>query len=268
MKKKTVLYIVVGLLIILIMGAWAIDMHRMSNNEPVVFSTWGRKYAPPMVEDKLKSSYLEVAENTVAEIGRGTLKQAVEISEEDANSLSEIINGSTWIEGTADCKSDCVINLKGHMTYYHSDCGTFNKYNLAEMSTYSSKVQEVDGKSLVLPEEDMLIVNTILQKYITLGSDKQISEFSYTEDSAIYIEGEPGIKTSGFVNTSEVEINFENVVEQAKKECTVKYYTTQTYFDSSTGMWKVVFNDENILGGDQTVYMTENGVTTLIVYGE
>lgn len=169
MKKKTVLYIVVGLLIVLVIGAWTIDMHRMRNNEPVVFSTWGRKYAPPKGEDKLKSSYLEVAENTVAEIGRGTLKLAVEISEEDASSLSEIINGGTWIEGTADCKSDCVINIKGHMTYYHSDCGTFNKYNLAEMSTYSSKVQEVSGKSLVLSEEDRTTVNAILEKYITLG---------------------------------------------------------------------------------------------------
>ena len=70
------------------------------------------------------------------------------------------------------------------------------------------------------------------------------------------------------MNTSEIKIGFENIVEHAKKECTIKYYTTQTYFDSSAGMWKVVFNDENILGGDQTVYMTKNGVTTLIVYGE
>ena len=92
--------------------------------------------------------------------------------------------------------------------------------------------------------------------------------FSYAEDSAIYIEGQPGVKTSGFVNTSEIKIGFENIAEHAKKECTIKYYTTQTYFDSSAGMWKVVFNDENILGGDQTVYMTKNGVTTLIVYGE
>ena len=100
------------------------------------------------------------------------------------------------------------------------------------------------------------------------GENGQISEFSYTEDSEIYAEGKPGIKTFGFVNASEVEINSENVVEQAKKECTVKYNKIQIYSDSSTGMWKVEFSDENALGGDQTVYMTENGITTLIVYGE
>ena len=34
------------------------------------------------------------------------------------------------------------------------------------------------------------------------------------------------------------------------------------------GICKIVFNDEGILGGDQTVYMNEKGVTLLIVYGE
>ena len=106
-------------------------------------------------------------------------------------------------------------------------------------------------------------------------ADKNISSptssyptFSYEEESAIYVEGQPGVKTSGFVNTSEIKLGFDNIAEHAKKECTVKYYIIQTYFDSSTDMWKVVFNDENILGGDQTVYMTKNGITTLIVYGE
>ena len=95
-----------------------------------------------------------------------------------------------------------------------------------------------------------------------------IADFSYAEESALYSEGEPGVKTSGFVNTAETEISFDNVVERALNECTVKYYTTQAYFDSSVNMWKVVFNDENILGGDQTVYMDGRGITTLIVYGE
>ena len=240
------------------------------NNRGVKYGSWFMNYSLPVEdnEDKLKSSFLEVAENTVAEIGRGTLKQAVEISEEDANILSEIINRGTWKEGTPDCMRDCAINIKGHLVYYHSACGTLIKYNLVEMSTYSSKVKEDDEKSLALSEDDKITVNTILRKYISLNVDDVISEFSYAEDSAIYVEGKPGVKNSGFVNTSEVEINFENVVEQAKKECTVKYYTTQAYFDSSTGMWKVVFNDENILGGDQTVYMNEKGITTLIVYGE
>lgn len=112
---------------------------------------------------------LEVTENAVGEIGRGTLKLSVEIFEEDANTLSEIINGGTWKEEITDCESDCVINLKGNWMQYNSDSGTLNKYNLADMSTFSSKEQDVSGKSLVLSEEYRITVNTILEKYITLG---------------------------------------------------------------------------------------------------
>ena len=112
---------------------------------------------------------LEVTENSVGEIGRETYNFPVEISEDDANALSEIINGGTWVEEPADCESDCVINLKGHWTHYNSESGTLNKYNLKDMSVYSSKVQEVSGKSFVLSEEDRATVNSILEKYITLG---------------------------------------------------------------------------------------------------
>jgi len=121
-------------------------------------------------EDKAANTHtLEVTENSVGEIGRETYNFPVEISEDDANALSEIINGGTWVEVPADCESDCVINLKGHWTHYNSESGTLNKYNLKDMSVYSSKVQEVSGKSFVLSEEDRATVNSILEKYITLG---------------------------------------------------------------------------------------------------
>ena len=121
-------------------------------------------------EDKKANTHtLKVSENSVGEIGRETFNLSVEITEEDANTLSEIINGGTWKEELTDCESDCVINLKGHWAHYNSESGILNKYNVKDLSVYSSKVQEVSGKSLVLSEEDRATVNTILEKYITLG---------------------------------------------------------------------------------------------------
>ena len=121
-------------------------------------------------ENKTANTHtLEVTENSVGEIGRETFNLSVEISEDDANALSEIINGGTWKEEITDCESDCVINLKGHWSQYNSESGILNKYNVKDMSVYSSKVQEVSGKSLVLSEEDRTTVNAILEKYITLG---------------------------------------------------------------------------------------------------
>ena len=128
-----------------------------------------RTYIAGLFNSTKSTHTLEVTENSVGEIGRETFNLSVEISEEDANTLSEIINGSTWKEELADCESDCVINLKGHWSHYNSESGILNKYNVKDMSVYSSKVQEVSGKSLVLSEKDRITVNTILEKYITLG---------------------------------------------------------------------------------------------------
>lgn len=58
-----------------------------------------------------------------------------------------------------------------------------------------------------------------------------IPDFSYAEESTMYVEGKPGVKTSGFVNTSEVEITFENVAEYAENECTIEYDNVTTYLD-------------------------------------
>lgn len=99
-------------------------------------------------------------------------------------------------------------------------------------------------------------------------SNNSIPHFSFAEDAAIYLECEPGVKTSGFVNTTETEITFENVAERAKNECTVEYNSVTTYFDTDECVWKVHFCTDGMVGGDQSVYLDCDGKTLLIVYGE
>lgn len=95
-----------------------------------------------------------------------------------------------------------------------------------------------------------------------------ILDFSYAEDSAIYVEGEPGVKTSGFVNTTESNVNLGNIVEVAKAECTIEYNNSKIYQDTVADIWKVDFFTDGTLGNCQTVYLDSNGRTVLIVYGE
>lgn len=87
-------------------------------------------------------------------------------------------------------------------------------------------------------------------------------------DAFRYPEGQPGVKTSGFVNTAETEITSENVAEHAGKECTIEYDSVTTVLDLSKGVWKVHFYTSGTAGGDQTVYLDDEGKTILIVYGE
>lgn len=51
MKKKSIIIIsLVMLMVVALLLAYAVDMDRMKNNKPVVFSTWGYDYAPPEAE--------------------------------------------------------------------------------------------------------------------------------------------------------------------------------------------------------------------------
>ena len=112
------------------------------------------------------------------------------------------------------------------------------------------------------PESEQNTELEIIETHIS------IPYFSYAEDSAIYVEGEPGVKTSGFVNTTKVDVDFNNVADVAKNECTIKWDSCTTYLDAAECIWKVVFYNEGTVGGDQTVYLDYDGKTVLIVYGE
>ncbi|MDO4748962.1 MAG: hypothetical protein Q4A12_07290 [Eubacteriales bacterium] len=95
-----------------------------------------------------------------------------------------------------------------------------------------------------------------------------VGSFSYESDCAYYGD-DPGVKESGFVNIEQSEVNdAEKAVELAKKECTVEYDTVSVAFDSKLKIYRVSFYKENQLGGNQDVYIDQNGITQMIIYGE
>ncbi|MBR0322723.1 MAG: hypothetical protein IIX08_10070 [Bacteroidales bacterium] len=57
-------------------------------------------------------------------------------------------------------------------------------------------------------------------------------------------------------------------MELAKKECTIEYDTVGVAFDSELKIYRVSFYKEDQLGGNQDVYINQNGTTQLIIYGE
>ena len=116
-----------------------------------------------------KPTSFDIAENTVAEIGRGTLKFAVELSDEDAASLLGLIESGYWVEAVdaSDCNNDCAVNLGGRLLYYCSECGTFTEYRLSEMSTMSYQTT-TSARFWTMTLADQLFVNNILCEYIDL----------------------------------------------------------------------------------------------------
>ena len=94
------------------------------------------------------------------------------------------------------------------------------------------------------------------------------AEFSYKVDCSYYKDG-PGVIKSGFVNTEKTELKTpDQAIELAKKECSVEYDTIFVSFDPDLRIYRVSFFKGMQLGGDQTVYINEDGITLMCVYGE
>ena len=66
MKKKIfVIVLAIDLIGIIILGMYLIDRIRMKNNKPVIFSTWGYSYVPPieLPEEEIKTAIMNYIED-------------------------------------------------------------------------------------------------------------------------------------------------------------------------------------------------------------
>ena len=99
--------------------------------------------------------------------------------------------------------------------------------------------------------------------------ENSIKRFSFENDSKTYKAGDPGVISEGFKNTAESPVtNSGEAAERAKNECTIGYDTVTVEYDGWAKIWSVTFFTRGTLGGCQTVYLNDKGVTVLIVYGE
>lgn len=109
--------------------------------------------------------------------------------------------------------------------------------------------------------------NECIFKFIV--PESSIGGFAFDNVQKTYKPGDPGVKTSGFKNTSKQTVtNSAEAAERAKNECTIEYDTVTVLRDGWDYVWSVTFSTRGILGGCQTVYLNDEGVTLLIVYGE
>ena len=115
----------------------------------------------------------------------------------------------------------------------------------------------------------LLLLSGCSQKgKIDLPSQLDIGSFSYEEDFNLFNDA-PGVKQSGFINTEKTEVNgAAQAIELAKNECTVDYDTVSVAFDEDSMMYRVSFYKMDWAGGDQNVYINQEGITKLIINGE
>lgn len=115
-----------------------------------------------------------------------------------------------------------------------------------------------------LTEEEILLLETCLNE-ITLPAP-----FDYETDAALYTEGIPGVKTDGFAGTEPTKIeNRQQALIRAQWEHGETWVDSDVFYDAEAKVWKVNFyEDLETAGGGWTVWLDENGITLLVVFGE
>ena len=93
-----------------------------------------------------------------------------------------------------------------------------------------------------------------------------VPEFSYDETLKAYSTEGDGVRLKGFKNTEKLLISSApEAIARAKNECRESYNSTSVYYDSRAGVWNVCFFNKHVPRDCFDVYLTDTGITTLIV---
>ena len=93
--------------------------------------------------------------------------------------------------------------------------------------------------------------------------------FAFEDVKSLYAEGEPGVWYDGFVNTEKSECKTpEDAIELAKKETRITYDIIHVSYDENEKIYCVTFATKGLVGGCDSVYLSEDGITLLTVAGE
>ncbi|MBQ2715191.1 MAG: hypothetical protein IJF21_00200, partial [Clostridia bacterium] len=90
--------------------------------------------------------------------------------------------------------------------------------------------------------------NECIFKFIV--PESSIGGFAFDNVQKTYKPGDPGVKTSGFTNTSKLTVTTSaEAAERVNNECTIEYDTVTVLRDGWDYVWSVTFSTRGTLGG-------------------
>jgi len=189
--KKSVLVVIIVLLLVSIVGTmYVVDINRMKNNKPVVFSTWGYDYAPPENDYRI----LEIIDLS----HKYSCVQALEKIYEDSENeyyFSSIKSYYITVkyENMGEEKIKSALN-KGHITLenlreFNIDYIKKSKINDGVESFTATVLDKGDAYVLVQPDECELETRTADKIVVSIAKEKQIPKIEVDDKVIIYYSG-------------------------------------------------------------------------------
>lgn len=174
------------------------------------------------------------------------------LSDEDMQFLLQLLCRHDWEDGADIFKTGITFTGNDLSLVYCADEGVLYDHN---------KIRKI---ALTHDDKDML--DSIAERYLCA---LDVRPFSYDKVAEAFREGMPGVKYDGFKNTDACTIrSATDAASRAKNECTIYWNVYYIEHDETQKVWAVTFGKHNTLGGCQTVYLSSDGKTMLIVYGE
>ena len=186
MKKKVLLVIgVILVILILVLGiVYLVDLNRMQNNEPVFFSTWGRKYSPPELNTKLDlvlSLEDEITDNSAwcgtfnliwNDLKNELAKQDIVFLEENTKTIDNLNKGTFTVDNLSNEYYITLDNGEGY-----------------GIEIYDERVHITAGErgEAVLTEEQSKWLKEILDKYALKNVSMQVKTETLTRTGATVV---------------------------------------------------------------------------------
>lgn len=177
------------------------------------------------------------------------------VSDLDNDGIYELIYLSHWGSGVNGTSINCYSENRT------ISCDLKNTFGLEFLKKDDQNilVKWDDGST------DELFLLKVKERYVL----DTIRIFSYQSDLKFILGKGTGVKTDGFVNTTAQTIEgAKQILDLARKEIAIDYDAVAVYYDAAEAMWKVSFWTDRMVGGDASVYLSNDGITEWILFGE
>ncbi len=260
MKKKIIIIILAIVLVALaIGGAYAIDMHRIKNNKPVLFSSWGYDYTPPEVQSDF--DYLLGTDNKYSFVGTVLEETTTYMIVEPIKDKPDITMGDkVKVEyGTDHIDYLYGIGRKVVIYFEGKHIATEDGMKLIksdDISTEGFREFEIEVKPSQKKEKRMVLSSDDIDKFTSFGHISDVNLYYYGLDEVM-------ITIKGFTMPLEKaleqgRITLQGIIAKANQDVTDGLLEELVYKDGGSQVYK--YPDYTIikyhtLDGNRDVYI-------------